>query len=72
MLEEQTTPNESLDLGRCAVAGGMPVGVVGLGRWEAMVDGCLQLRFSSGCLDAAARQTISSTVELLQQRGRFK
>lgn len=37
MFEEQTTPNESLDLERCAVAGGIPVGVVGLGRCEAMV-----------------------------------
>ena len=65
MLEEQTTPNESLDLGRCAVAGGIPVGVVGLGRWEAMVDGCFVASLSP--LLGLLQRLTQLPVELLQQ-----
>jgi len=40
MLELQTTPKDRRDLGRCAVTGGIPVGVVGRGRGDAILSRC--------------------------------
>lgn len=39
MLDEQTTPNDSLDCSRPAEAGGIPGGVDGLSRSDDMADG---------------------------------